>query len=117
MPAMKTNWVYYALIVLMVEKIFQHIFVTLAFYFNWGEIASTVAVSPSILMLSGALVAVLFVLGLRGLLAKKHWSVSLVTALALFDILGEFVAQGRTGIEITISLIVAWVLLLLALLY
>lgn len=49
-----TVWVKYLLIALIVEKSIQHIFVTLAFYFNWGNIGSTVAVSPRILMILGA---------------------------------------------------------------
>ncbi len=114
---MKSNWVYFALILLIVEKIIQHIFVTLAFAFNWGDITSTVVVSPTVLMILGAIIAVLFVLSLWGMLRKQIWALSLVTVLALFDIIGEFVAQGRIGIVITVSFLVATVLLVLALVY
>jgi hypothetical protein len=113
----KSNWIYYLLILLVIEKIVQHVFVTLAFYFNWANIASTVAVSPTILMILGALVAVLFTLSLWGMLQKKTWAVNLVTALALFDILGEFVAQGQVCILINVSFVVAMLLLILALSY
>jgi hypothetical protein len=113
----KSNWVYYLLILLVIEKIIQHVFVTLAFYFNWGDIASTVAVSPTILMILGALAAVLFALSLWGMIRKKTWAVNLVIALALFDILGEFVAQGQVCILINVSFIVATLLLVLALSY
>jgi hypothetical protein len=92
---MKLNWVYYGLVLLTVEKIFQHIFVTLAFYYNWRDIASTVVVSPKLLMVSGAIVAALFVCSLWGLLKKQRWAIKLLTALAIFDLVGEFVAQGR----------------------
>lgn len=113
----KSRWVYYLLILLVIEKIIQHTFVTLAFYFNWADIASTVAVSPNILMILGALVAVLFALSLWGMIRKKTWAVNLVIALALFDIIGEFVAQGEVCILINVSFIVATLLLILALSY
>ena len=113
----KSTWIYFVLILLVVEKIIQHIFVTLAFYFNWADITSMVVVSPIILMSLGALIAVLFVLGLWGMLRKQTWALNLVTALALFDIIGEFVAQRRIAIVITVSFIVATLLLILALVY
>lgn len=114
---MKTSWHYYAILVLTVEKIIQHIVVTLAFYFNWADIASTVAVSPTLLMVAGAFVAILFILSLWGLLKKQTWAINLVVFLALFDIVGEFIAQGKIGIVITVSFLVASFLLVLALIY
>lgn len=114
---LKSNWVYYLLLLLIAEKIVQHIFVTLAFYFNWVEIGSTVAVSPALLMILGAIVAALFVLSLYGILTRRNWAVTLVMGLALFDIVGEFVAQGTLGIVINVSFIVASVLLILGWIY
>lgn len=113
----KLDWIYSLMILLIIEKIIQHIVVTLAFYFNWADIASTVVVSPTTLMILGALVAVLFALGLWGMIKKQMWAINLVIVLALFDIIGEFVAQGRIGILITVSFIVAVILLTLALIY
>ena len=80
---MRSNWVYYGLMLLTVEKIVQHIVVTLAFYFNWTDIASTVVVSPIVLMVLGALVAMLFIISLWGLLQKRGWSINLLIGLAL----------------------------------
>ena len=68
---MKSNWVYYGLVLLTIEKIVQHIFVTLAFYYNWSDIASTVVVSPTLLMVLGAIVAALF----GPTLAVRSWLV------------------------------------------
>jgi hypothetical protein len=113
----KSRWVYYLLISLIIEKIIQHVFVTLAFYFNWGDIASTVAVSPMILMILGAIVAALFVLSLWGMIKKQPWAVNLVLALALFDIIGEFVAQGGICILLNVSFVVAILLLILTSMY
>lgn len=113
----RTDWARVALLVLVVEKIVQHIVVTVAFYFDWRGIGSTVVVSPTVLMVLGAGAAVAFAVSLWGLLRRREWAVNLVIALALFDIVGEFVAQGRIGILITVSFIVAVVLLILALRY
>jgi hypothetical protein len=113
----KIDWVRYLLIALTVEKIIQHTFVTLAFYFNWGDIDSTVAVNPDILMVLGAIVAMLFMLSLWGLFTRKKWAVYLIIALAIFDIVGEFIAQGKIGIQMNLSFLVATILLLLALIY
>ena len=113
----KSGWIRYLLLALTVEKIIQHVFVTLAFYFNWGNIDATVAVNPDVLMILGAAVAALFILSLWGLVTRKMWGINLIIALALFDIIGEFIAQGRIGIEINVSFLVATGLLILALIY
>lgn len=114
---MKSNWVYYGLVLLTLEKIVQHIVVTLAFYFNWRNIASTVVVSPTLLMVSGAMIAFLFIVSLWGLLRKQVWSVNLLIGLALFDLVGEFIAQGRFAITMTVSFLAATMLLILCLVY
>lgn len=113
----KTNWIKYVLVVLVIEKIIQHITVTLAFYANWKDIRSTVAISPDLLMVSGAVVAILFALSLWGLVTHKSWAPGLIIGLSLFDILGEFVAQGTIAIMINVSFLVAIILLILSLLY
>jgi hypothetical protein len=114
---MKYGWVTVLLLLLTLEKVIQHAFVTLAFYFNWSGIRGKVAASPQSLMLLGAVAAVLFGAGLWGLLTGKRWAVPLVMLLAAFDLLGEFVAQGRVDIVINVSFIVAAVLLVLGSVY
>lgn len=79
------------------RKIIQHIVVTVAFYFNWANIVSTVVVNSIILMILGGIVAVLFMLSFWGLVTRQKWTANLIIALALFDMAGEFVAQGRMG--------------------
>ncbi len=113
----KITWVKYILIALIFEKIIQHIVVTIALYFNWRDIGSTVAVNPNILMILGAIVVVLFILSFWGMITQQKWAINLIIALALFDIIGEFVAQGKIGILINVSFLVAIILLVLALLY
>jgi hypothetical protein len=112
-----TAWLKYILIAVVFEKIIQHIVVTLALFFNWSGIRSTVAVSPSVLLVLGAIVAGLFSLSLWGIVTHRHWAINLVIALAMLDIAGEFIAQGTLNIVITVSFLVAALLLVLALLY
>jgi hypothetical protein len=76
---------YYLIALLTLEKIVQHVVVTLCFLFDFGGIRATVAV----------------------------WSISLVAGLAVFDIVGEFIAQGTIFITIMVSFVVAIVLLVL----
>jgi hypothetical protein len=103
----------YLLIVLAVEKIVQHTFVSLAFLYDIGGVRSTVAVDYRALMISGAVLAILFAIALPALIQKKHWSLHLVALLAASDIIGEFIAQGTVFVTINISLIVAIILLFL----
>jgi len=109
-------WLRIVLIILVAEKVIQHVAVTAALYFNWYGIRSTVAVPPDALLVLGAIVAVLFGLALWGLIQRRRWAVNLVMALALFDMIGEFVAQGTIGIQLNVSFLVATVLLVLCLL-
>lgn len=109
------SWVRYALLFLTLEKTIQHAVVTLAFAFDWGGIRSTVAVRADVLMILGGCVAVLFGLSFWGLIRQRLWAPRLVIGLALFDIVGEFVAQGTLGISLTVSFLVAIALLVLAL--
>jgi uncharacterized membrane protein len=114
-PGRPLTW--YVLIILACEKIVQHTAVTLAIYHDWNGIRSRLAVNPDVLMVLGAIVAVLFVLSLVGLLRYRSWSSGLLIGLALFDIVGEFIAQGTVAIVITVSFLVALVILILAIIY
>jgi hypothetical protein len=113
----KIDWIRYLIIALTIEKIIQHCFVTLAFYFDWGGIGATVAVSPKILMVLGAIVAMLYMLSLWGLITGKMWAFNLLIALALVDIIGEFIAQGKIAIQLNVSFLGATALLILALIH
>jgi hypothetical protein len=110
-------WLRYVIIALLAEKVIQHVAVTAAFYFNWNNIGSTVAMSPAVLMVLGGAVAVLFALGLWAIFKGRAWARKLVIALALFDLIGEFAAQGTIAIDITVSFLIAGALLVLALLH
>jgi hypothetical protein len=110
-------WLRYLLMALALEKIVQHSFVTAAFHFNWGDIRNTVTVNPDLLMVLGAGVGVLFILSLWAMFTLKHWATGLLIGLALFDMIGEFVAQGTLFITCTVSFLVATMILVLTLYY
>jgi hypothetical protein len=103
----------YLPIILVVEKIVQHTFVSLAFLYDIGGVRSTVAVDYRALMISGAVLAILFAIAIPALVQKKRWSLFLVVLLAVSDVIGEFIAQGTVFVAINISLIVAIILLFL----
>ena len=103
----------YLLIFLVIEKIVQHTLVSLAFLDDIGGVRSTVAVDYRALMISGAVLAILFAVALPAMIQKKRWSLYLVALLAASDIIGEFIAQGTVFVTINISLIVATILLFL----
>lgn len=113
----KRDWLKGLVALLLAEKIIQHITVTLAFYFNWDNIRTSLVVDPDVLMASGAFVAVLFAVAFWGFLQGRLWVTNLSIGLALFDIVGEFVAQGKIAILITVSFLVAIILLVAALSY
>ncbi len=105
------------LIVIICEKVIQHLTVTLALWLNRGDIRATVAADPTVLMILGAIVAALFLVALWGVLRNHRWTPGLLIALALFDIIGECAAQGTLAIAINVSFIVAIVLLYFAIRY
>jgi hypothetical protein len=115
MKGCQGSWTRIVVIVLVCEKILQHTLVTVAFYKNWNGIRSTVAVNPDVLMVLGGIVAVLFVISLWGLITRRIWVTSLLIGLALFDIIGEFVAQGTIIIDLTVSFVVGIILLVFVL--
>lgn len=104
----------YLMMILLAEKVIQHVVVTISFLFDVGNIRSTVAVNYEILMISGGIVAVLFAATLWGIINRSNRALRLVPFLALFDIVGEFIAQGTIFIDITVSILVATVLLVLS---
>ncbi len=103
------------MLLLVAEKVVQHVAVTVAFAGNMGNIRASVAIDYRLLMVVGAMSAALFALDGWALLRRKSWANTLLIALALVDIVGEFAAQGTVAIVITVSFVVAVVLLILAL--
>ena len=100
---------------LLLEKVTQHVFVTWAFIAGRFGLRDEVAVDYRWLAATGGLAAVLFAVALAGHVIGRSWSVWLAAGLAVVDIVGEFVAQGRLAITVNVSFVVASAVLLLAL--
>jgi len=100
------------LLLLTAEKVVQHLFVTYAFYFDLGGLRSQVVPDYRIFMVAGFVVFMLFAVALYGQLINAAWATNLVNGLAIFDVAGEFYAQGTIIIDLTVSFVVAVVILL-----
>jgi hypothetical protein len=98
------NWL---LPLLLAEKVLQHAFVTWALATDSVGIRDDLAVDPRWLAITGGIVGVLFAVALIGYLTGHIWSVWLAGTLALFDIVGEFIAQGGSGFTVTLSFVIA----------
>jgi hypothetical protein len=105
----------YVLIVLSIEKVIQHMVVSYAFYVDLGGIRTSVVVDHRILMISGFIVGILFLVNIPYLYQQRRFSFRLLFGLALFDFFGEFAAQGTLLIDITISFVVALAIIIILL--
>ncbi len=110
-------WILALLVLLTIEKMIQHVAVTLAFILNISNIRGTVALDFRFFLLAGSAEALLFALAGWGILRKQPWANGLLMILALMDIVGEFVAQGTLLINLNVSFLVAVVLLGVTLVY
>ena len=105
----------YVLIILSIEKVIQHLVVTYAFFIDLGGIRDTVVVDDRILMISGFIIGILFLINIPILYQRRRFSFILLFTLALFDFIGEFIAQGTLFIDVTVSFIIASTILLILL--
>src|SRR5579859_7673375 len=110
-------WLRVIILLLLAEKVIQHVAVTLALILDIGRIRLSVALDYRLFMVVGAASAVLFALSGWALVRRKPWASGLIVALALVDLVGEFVAQGALMITLNVSFLVAAVLLVLTLLF
>lgn len=108
----KGNLPLMVLIVLSVEKFIQHMFVSYAFAVDLAGIRATVAVDYRLLLVSGFIVGWLFLFNIPFLWRQVRGAFYLLFGLAMFDIVGEFIAQGTLFIDLMVSFLVALVILL-----
>lgn len=117
-PMPKTGlWIRVVLVLLVIEKVIQHLAVTVALIVDLGGIRATLALDYRFFLVAGAFEVLLFAFGGWGVLRKQSWARWLLLVLALVDIIGEFVAQGTLMITINVSIVVAVILLVVSLLY
>lgn len=101
-----------ALLLLALEKFVQHMVVTYGLVTDVSGVRSRVAADPRWLAGAGFVVGVLFLACAVGMLRARRWSAYGLLALALFDVAGEYVAQGTLAVQITLSFVVAWLIVL-----
>jgi hypothetical protein len=109
------NWMLWLLGVMSGEKIVQHVIVTWALLVDLDNLRQDVAVDYQWLVVVGGTVGILFGVALVGLFMGQRWSLTLLSGLALIDVIGEFVAQGTVAITVTVSFVVALAILGLSL--
>jgi hypothetical protein len=102
------------LVGLCVEKVVQHTVVTWALAVDAASIRDTVEVDHRWLIAVGAPVGIAFGVAAVAVVLRLRWSLALTILLALVDTIGEFVAQGRLSITVTVSFLVAIAILVLA---
>ncbi len=107
MMKIKASFFLYVLVFLSLEKFIQHMFVTYAFAVDMQGIRSTVIPDYRFLMVTGCMVGVLFLLNALFLFQRRTNNLMALFCLALFDVLGEFFAQGTLAIQMTVSFVVA----------
>lgn len=108
------------LILVLVEKIIQHVFVAAAFFVaipgvGTPDIGTRLDISSPVLGVMNAVLAILFGCAIWGIAADKHWSKTLILFLGVFDIAAEFAFHGL--FFITFSVIGAALLIILLLKY
>jgi hypothetical protein len=112
----KPGWLY-VLIILSIEKFFQHLVVSYSFFVDYRRIRGSVAVDYQILLISGFIVGILFLTNIPFLYQQRHFSFILLFSLAMFDFIGEFIAQGTPFINITVSFSVAIAIIVILLIH
>jgi hypothetical protein len=100
--------------VLLIEKVVQHAFVTWALAFDVADIREGLAVDYRALVVLGGIAGVLWLVAFVAHLRGDRRAAWLAVGLALFDIVGEFVAQGTLAILVTVSFVAAVAILALA---
>ncbi len=111
------SWLKYLLVFLCAEKVIQHIVVTISLYLNISNVRARVVPDYNVLMITGGIVAIFFAIALWMLFRSTALAIRVIAFLALFDIVGEFFAQGTIGIAINVSFIIATILLVSAFAY
>lgn len=110
------GWRGWLLRFLLLEKAVQHAVVTWVFATDRFDLRQDVVLDYRWFLYAGGIVAVLFGIAFVVHAMGRRWGLYLAGALALFDIVGEFVAQGGLVILVTVSFLVAVLLLFLVVL-
>jgi hypothetical protein len=104
------------LMFLSLEKFVQHMVVTYAFVMDLRSIRQFVIFDYRIFMFTGFIIGILFLLSFVLMARRARFGLNLLFVLALFDFVTEFIAQGTLNIEITVSILVASLIIVVYLL-
>jgi hypothetical protein len=104
------------LMILSLEKFVQHMVVTYAFVMDLRGVRQFVFFDYRIFMFTGFFIGILFLLSFILMTRRARLGLNLLFFLALFDFVTEFVAQGTMNIEVTVSILVATLIIVLYLL-
>jgi hypothetical protein len=108
------------LVILLVEKIIQHLFTAIAFIYDipgigTPDIGTRFEISNPVMATNNAVLVLLFGAAIWGIARDRRWAIILVFLLATFDIVAEFLFHGF--FFITFSVIVSLVLIIVLMRY
>lgn len=108
------------LVILLVEKIIQHLFTAIAFIYDipgigTPDIGTRFEISNPVMATNNVFLVLLFGAAIWGITRDRRWAIILVFLLATFDIVAEFVFHGF--FFITVSVIVSLVLIIVLMRY
>jgi len=108
------------LVILLVEKIIQHLFTAIAFIYDipgigTPDIGTRFEISNPVMATNNAVLVLLFGAAIWGIARDRRWAIILVFFLATFDIVAEFLFHGF--FFITFSVIVSLVLIIVLMRY
>jgi len=109
--------IYYFLLILCIEKVVQHIYVTYAFATDIDTIRTDVVFDYRIFMYSGMIIALGFFFSAYGILKEQKWSLNLLWILGWTDFVGEFIAQGGRLQFVPLSYLLAIVIIIIVPIY
>ncbi len=104
----------YVLIILLAEKVVQHVASVPAFLWDIGDIRASFAVDYTFLIGANIVLAAVYSAALYGVVTRHVWGLLIAIPSALFDIIAEYVFHGLFT-PLTVSVIVATVIVILAL--
>jgi hypothetical protein len=105
------------LYILIIEKALQHLLTALFFIVNipgigTPNIGTNFQINNNVMALLNFVYFAFFVLGITGVIKKKDWAIKLIIALALLDIILEFIFHHF--FFITTSVIVSTILVIIS---
>jgi hypothetical protein len=108
------------IILLTVEKTIQHFLLALSFMglFSWiatPDIGPHIIVNNFTMAVLNLFYALLFIVGLFGMVKRMRWGIPLIISMAGLDIILEFIFHGL--LYITVSVIVSTILIILLVFY